>query len=145
MKVKVLCKRMLPCLKVMPNWVADKVMNQTDLKKWVSDRISPTLNEQQREGCWGGSKGKFTRTVLQRQFAGEDRMSQWMKRSQKIRTDCQSYFEVTQDNSVRLRDAKLNQSAWRGLRASTTDLNQPSRVQKDLGRMSLFSRKSLRQ
>jgi hypothetical protein len=32
-------------------------------------------------------RGSFTGTVLQRQVAGEDRMSQRMRRSQKIRTD----------------------------------------------------------
>lgn len=54
------------------------------------------LREQHRaEGV-----GSFTGTVLQRQVAGEDRMSQRMRRSQ-IRADCQSYFEAKQSNPVR--------------------------------------------
>jgi hypothetical protein len=37
-----------------------------------------------------GERRQFTGTVLQRQVAGEERTSQRMRKSQKIRTDCQS-------------------------------------------------------
>jgi hypothetical protein len=42
-----------------------------------------TERERERESS-------FTGTVLQRQVTDEDRTSQGMKRSQKIRTDCQN-------------------------------------------------------
>ena len=47
--------------------------------------------------------------------------------------------------SQKPREARLNQSAWRGVGASTAELNEPARVQKELGRVSLFNSKSQRQ
>jgi hypothetical protein len=35
------------------------------------------------------------------QVIGEDRMSQGRRRGQKVRTNCQSWFEAKQSNSVR--------------------------------------------
>lgn len=74
------------------------------MKELVRDKICPTLRigkkgdvgEQYRELGEGeeGRKGKrdsnFIRTVLQRQVAAEYRTSHRMRRSQRIRTDCQS-------------------------------------------------------
>jgi hypothetical protein len=41
-------------------------------------------------GVVGRGGGSFIRTALQRHIAGKDRVSQRMRRSQMIRTDCQS-------------------------------------------------------
>jgi hypothetical protein len=50
------------------------------------------LRATQREQAEGGRRGSITRTILQRQIASKDRMSQKMRRSQKSRTYCQSFF-----------------------------------------------------
>ena len=68
----------------------------TILQREIAERTSKT--QEKKKG------GNFTRTVSQRQVAerenkldtGEDRMSQRMKRSQKIRTCCQSQSEANQ-------------------------------------------------
>jgi hypothetical protein len=58
---------------------------------------------------------------------GEDRESPRMRRRQKITTDCQSKSEAKQNNSGRnLREARLNQSGWRGVGARKAELNQPA-------------------
>lgn len=46
-----------------------------------------------------------------------------------------------QSNAIR---SQGRQSAWRGACARTAELNQTTRVQKDLGRVRLFSNKSQR-
>lgn len=43
-----------------------------------------------------------------------------------------------------VREDSLSQSAWRGACARTAELNQTTRVQKELGRVRLFSNKSQR-
>ena len=70
-KVKLVCRRKQPCLKVMSNWVADKLTNQR--KIWQT-RLCPTLARREGKGqlvkkqC--GERGKgFTGTGVQRQFA----------------------------------------------------------------------------
>jgi hypothetical protein len=68
---------------------------------------------------------------------GEDKTSQRMRRNQKIRTDCWSYFEVKQSKKKReergggergRKQARLNQSLWRGVLSqnSSVELNQTS-------------------
>ena len=48
------------------------------------------------------SQGQSYRDRMQReQVIGEDRMSQGRRRGQKVRTNCQSWFEAKQSNSVR--------------------------------------------
>ena len=42
------------------------------------------------------------------------------------------------------REARLNQSAWRGVGARTAELNQPARDEKEKERVSLFGSKSQR-
>jgi hypothetical protein len=48
-------------------------------------------------------------------------------------------------SSDKLREARLNQSAWRRIWGRTAELNQPAKAQKKLARVSLFSSKPLRQ
>jgi hypothetical protein len=45
-KVKLVCRRKRPCLRVMSNWVSDKVMNQ---RKIWQNRICPTLTRRERK------------------------------------------------------------------------------------------------
>jgi hypothetical protein len=95
--------------------VADKVISQ---RKILQNRICPTLRRTER-------KGKLLKRVVQRGRlyrgrlcrgnkldTGEDRTSQ--RRSPKIRTDRQGWFEAKQSKkSEAAREARLNQSAWR--------------------------------
>jgi hypothetical protein len=167
MKVKLVCRRKDPCLKVTSNWVADKVTNQRKIwqnrkEKLLKGETNSTGREcstgysrdpgeqcsrveresraAQRGGGGGGGGGSFTGRALQRQV--EKRTSQ-RTRSQKVRTD--SRVSVRPSRAIQSeaeREAKLNQSAGRGVWARTAELNQPGRAQKELGRVSLFSSKS---
>ena len=154
MKVKLVCRRKHPCLKVMSNWVADKVMNQ---RKIWQNRIHPTLTQERgkesylREWCRGGGRGKragllgqLYRDRLQRENkldTGEDRRSQKMRRSQKIRTDCHSMkpSRAIQERQrekpdwVSQLERSLSQSSWVG---------QAARAQKEQEMVSIFSSKS---
>ena len=47
MKLKLVCKRKHPCLKVMSNWVADKVMDQ---RKLWQNRLCPTFTGRRMSG-----------------------------------------------------------------------------------------------
>jgi hypothetical protein len=50
---------------------------------------------------------------------------------------------LTEQFSQKQREGNFNQSAWRGVWARTSELNQPTRVQKEVERVSLFSSKPL--
>jgi hypothetical protein len=96
-KVKLVCRRKHPCFKVMSNWVADKVMNQR--KIWQT-RICPTLTTRERkgkllEGQCRERRQFYTESCTETSWrenkldTGEERVSERMRRSQNIRTDCQ--------------------------------------------------------
>jgi hypothetical protein len=93
---------------------------------------------------WGSSAGRerdmefFTRTVLQRQVADEERKSPRMWRSQKFRRDCQVLFEANKNNLVRWQ----KKAVWINL-TRIVKLNHPARVKKELESLS-YSEVSLR-
>ena len=113
MKVKLVCRRKQLGFKMISKWVADKVMNQ---RKIWQNRIHPTLTQERgkesylREWCRGGGRGKravllgqLYRDRLQRENkldTGEDRTSQRMRRSQKIRAEWHGQYEAKQSTSV---------------------------------------------
>jgi hypothetical protein len=86
-------------------------MNQRkDLTEWVRDRIYQ--KRQEREVPWrtrgGGREREREREVslgqFHRQVASEEITSQRIRKSQKIKRDCQSSFEARQNNLVRSRE-----------------------------------------
>ena len=61
-----------------------------------------------------------------------------MRRSQKIRTDCQSQFDAKEStNSKAQRETRLIQSVCSGVQARTVELNEPGRAQQVLGRCGI--------
>jgi hypothetical protein len=57
----------------------------------------------------------MTGTVFQRQVACEDRMSQGMKRTQKIRTIAKFNLRPRREIHENPREDSLNQLSWRGV------------------------------
>jgi hypothetical protein len=108
----------------MSNQVADNMMNQRTISQ---NRICPTpmrrkrkrtlfkrVVQRRRQSYWEN----FTETGYRENKldTGKDRASQRMSRSQKIRTDCQSWYEVKQSKkSEAEKEASLNQLQWRGV------------------------------
>jgi hypothetical protein len=80
--------------------------------------MCPALRRREWKGKLLEGKRKvavFLGLLLQREKkldTGEDRMSQ--RRSPKIRTDCQN-FRPSKTIQEKLRETRLNQSAWRGV------------------------------
>jgi hypothetical protein len=72
----------------------------------------------------------------------------WNQRLWRKRNNQNNYLELiciqAEQFSEKLREASLNQSAWRGVWDRVSELTQPAWVQKELGRVSLLSSKPLR-
>ena len=135
MKVNLVCRRKHPCLKVMSSWVADKETNRR--KSW-QNRICLTLKRRKGSYIRGSAEQRrrrqfysdsFTQTCLRENKLdpGEDRTDQRMKTSQKT-----PIWGEAEPFSKKLREARLNQAAWRGVWARTAELNQPARAQREL-------------
>ena len=65
-------------------------------------------------------------------------------RIQKIKTNYELVWGQAKQFSEKLREARLNQSAWVGVGARTAELSQQARVQKELEGVSLFCGKPWR-
>lgn len=96
-------------------------------------------------------RGSFTGRVLETGWrenkldTGEDRWARGRERARRLEHITRVSLRLpSKAKSQKLREARLNQSAWRGVWTRTAELNQPTRVQKELERVSLFSIKSRR-
>ena len=126
------------------NWGANKVMNQR--KTWQNEseigytQLSREAHERkqfkrspgtERESvgsqcseCSAVELSSFLSSCSSVQ-APRSSWNQRIKRNQKIRTNCQSsVWGQAEQFSEKLREARLNQSAWRGVWARTAELNQ---------------------
>ena len=139
MKVKLVCWRKHPSLKIMSSWGADKVMNQEkDLTEWISDRILPTLlrkerKEKEKEQCRGVEAVLLGEFYIDRDKPNAGEL--WGRRLHKVS------MRPSRAIQWQVKEASLTQSAWKGVWAWTADLNQPARVQKELERESVLSNK----
>ena len=128
----------------MSNRVADKVIN---LRRIWQNRIlgyAQLSREQRRkrEESSAGGREQFYRESFtgtgwreNKLDTGEDRMSQRTRRSQKIRTDCWSWYEAKQSSSAT--DPERSQIESVSLERNlswTAELNQSASTQKELER-----------
>jgi hypothetical protein len=135
--------------------------SEKDLTEWVRDRIHPTLmRTDKKEGLLRSS----TKIEIESSSVSAVNAVQWVQCSGVKFLHAFTQFSTGQQRqlkpenkkeselvwgqaekfSEKLREVRLNLSAWRVVWARTAELNQPARVQKELERTSLFSSKPLR-